>query len=375
MKTTINCEIDTKINTKEKPVKDSIEEIDRMKSSVESITKTLQVANTISKAELFVQLKIGKSILQEHKTKMEELSRAADDTRILTLVPSKDIQKFITSDDVAFGQIAETIVVKSIKHVADFNLKATSDKVPSYIHDACVTSRGEVIVVDYTNKRIKKLDHSYAVTEHVDVPGDNPEYICEVDSTEVAVTLHYSKKIQFILHQPLRLGRFFTAHAVCRGIDCYNKQLYICCGGYAQDEEGLPHIAVYSLAGILLRSYYEGLKLPLYIKVSDVSFLSEFGQKKIRTADSFDFHLQEMKFSSIDVPKGICWLGDDQLCVAGHISNNIVLISKDGNDERELLTEKDGIAKPLAVCFDKERSHLIVPLGGTDVIKVFKVNI
>lgn len=117
---------------------------------------------------------------------------------------------------------------------------------------------------DFINKRIKKLDHKHAIIEHLKMP-DYPVCLCEVDSKQLAVTLIHDKKVQFVFQQPLKLGKSFTVGDCCRGIDYYDGHFYICCGGQRDDGEGPGHIEVYNTNGDLLRSYYEGLNLPVRI--------------------------------------------------------------------------------------------------------------
>jgi hypothetical protein len=68
-----------------------------------------------------------------------------------------------------------------------------------------------------------------------------------------------------------------------------------------------------------------------------------------------------------------CRIGNGQLCIPGWESNNIVLISEDGEQNQELLTVKDGIMKPWSVLFNEKQSQLVVVFDNSYVIKVYRV--
>jgi hypothetical protein len=50
--------------------------------------------------------------------------------------------------------------------------------------------------------------------------------------------------------------------------------------------------------------------------------------------------------------------------LAGFKSNNVVVISPDGKQAKQLLGISDGIKGPCAICYDKDRNHLLVVNDG-----------
>lgn len=147
----------------------------------------------------------------------------------------------------------------------------------------------------------------------------------------------------------------------------------MCCGGQSEKGEGPGHIEIYSLHGVLMRSFGEGLDGPISIKGlnSENIFVADNLKINILTFDMSSQISSEMPITNIVQPVGFCRMGDRQLCIAG--STNIVLISVDGKQKQELLTERDCTREPRAVCFDEKKSRLIVSFDDWDVIKVFDV--
>lgn len=60
------------------------------------------------------------------------------------------------------------------------------------------------------------------------------------------------------------------------------------------------------------------------------------------------------------LPSGITVDNDGNVLVVGEKSSNMVIISNDGNQHREILTDEDGLRKPTAIFFDKQTSSLLV---------------
>jgi hypothetical protein len=261
-------------------------------------------------------------------------------------LPSNYFQRLLACD-ITFGRISECVVAKLKKKVGNFNVRLSSDKTTCGITDVCLTSRGNVIITDSDNSRIKVLNRSFALTGYLDLP-DNPYCLCVVDNKHIAVTLHNHMKVQLVSQDPLQLGKSFSVGDRCRGIDCYEGELYVCCGGNREKCESVDHIEVFDKDGNLLRYLGGDLNWPIYIKVSerDGMIVSDFGKSSmiiIKPSDSVNATLTVKELSD---PAGFCIIGDSQTCVAGCLSNNIVLQSEDGHQRQELLKEDDGIVRP-----------------------------
>ena len=59
-------------------------------------------------------------------------------------------------------------------------------------------------------------------------------------------------------------------------------------------------------------------------------------------------------------PRGISVDNDGNVYVVGYKSNNVVVISPDGQSHRQLLSSKDGLVNPCVLDFDKSTNRLLV---------------
>jgi len=67
----------------------------------------------------------------------------------------------------------------------------------------------------------------------------------------------------------------------------------------------------------------------------------------------------------------VCILDNGHVLVGGAQSNNVLQFDGDGRKVGELLKEEDGVKKPKSLCYDANRSRLVVIMDETDTIKVF----
>lgn len=92
----------------------------------------------------------------------------------------------------------------------------------------------------------------------------------------------------------------------------------------------------------------------------------------------YDFHGQvQWKFynSLVKKPYGITLDSYSNIYVAGSESNNIVVISPDGKQHKELIGASDGLLDPRAIYFDKAKNLLLVAnySGGAFLFEVYNI--
>jgi DNA-binding beta-propeller fold protein YncE len=59
-------------------------------------------------------------------------------------------------------------------------------------------------------------------------------------------------------------------------------------------------------------------------------------------------------------PCGISVDNDGNVFVVGYSSNNVVVISSDGQRHRQLLSNKDGLVNPTVLDYDRSTNNLLV---------------
>jgi hypothetical protein len=120
-------------------------------------------------------------------------------------------------------------ILWSILHLPDievgkcteFNLRIEDDKKLCWITDMGMCEDGCIVMSDYNNKRIKKINESFHVVSSLKV-RDNPFGICQVGTSLLAVTLINNRKVHFISQkETMELQQSFKVGDICRGI-AYN---------------------------------------------------------------------------------------------------------------------------------------------------------
>lgn len=375
MEQSLRDEVDYVFKEKLHSTNQCIAKFNNMSLLVEQRQKYLQDARKINDAELFVQMKNGKDNLSEIQF---DLSTESCESVLWTvrLLPGRMLDTLLKEEENVFGYITEFIDPKSIEHVGDFSVRLQSDKVSCYIGDFCFTENDCIFCADSVNKRVKKLDNTYVVREHLDMP-DIPFGICEVKNTRLAVTLLQQQKVQFVSQNPLTLLNSFSVGDCCRGIDCCNEEIYVCCGGLTEQGEGPGKIEVYDLYGQLLQTFDEYLGWPCNVKATGKNeiFVSNNDSGMVHKVNINDDNCSEVQGSTLTYASGFCRIGDHQLCIAGWNPSKIVLITDDGKTVQDFLTEDDGIVKPVAVavCCNDKTCRLVVSSPFSDLIKVFNV--
>ena len=71
-------------------------------------------------------------------------------------------------------------------------------------------------------------------------------------------------------------------------------------------------------------------------------------------------------------PYGISVDKDGNVYVVGHDSNNMVVISSDGQRHRQLLSNKDGLVNPTGLDYDRSTNNLLV-VNDSDTAFLFDV--
>ncbi|KAH3866957.1 hypothetical protein DPMN_030081 [Dreissena polymorpha] len=120
--------------------------------------------------------------------------------------------------------------VMTVKRKYEYYVSISSDRSqrkPCSIVGICNLPYGQVIVLDYTNYRLKLLDEQFNVTSCCDVLG-NPTDICQVTSNEVTVTSGYGVVMfMSVINWQLVNGRKFQLQHDALGIVHHQGSLYI----------------------------------------------------------------------------------------------------------------------------------------------------
>ncbi|XP_060564324.1 uncharacterized protein LOC132723588 [Ruditapes philippinarum] len=245
---------------------------------------------------------------------------------------------------------------------------------PSLCVKECESS-SFVFLADYSNHKIRCIDSDLKETESFNVEG-NIWGICEINKHEIAFTLSGLKKVQLISTDkgPV-LKRSFIANLHCRGIACFNEKIYVTGGGMKGEDKG--QLNVFDLEGQLLCicQDFQGIffSIPRSVVVNTEGIFITDEQNGVICLDLEAQRKWVCNNTLCKFPWGICFTPNGNLFVCGRDSNNIVIVSKDGEFLGELLNEHDGLSAPKAICFDKRNNCIIVSEYKKPQLKIFYI--
>lgn len=397
------------LDMSEKIIADGIDEdvnyLERTMTMTGDFVKQLESFKGDNECQHFVHIKVGKLMLNDAMYKLADMSQEANKEYIGFKINPK-IEVFFDSFDMlgTFSNVqmaAPTLVSshvmpdtlprspdtqsdteRSNSYVAnlfgEFDVKEKSDSYICSIYDICQLPNGRVIVTDFNNDKLKRLDPEYILLDSVQLPS-TPGGVCVISPDEVAVSLSTAKKIQIVsVGAELTLTRSFPVGNNCRGIVYMDGKLHVCCGAVYESDTGC--IEVYNNSGQLqhyiAHSQQRLATVPMCITASDDCL-----HLLVICYDSNDIHMLDMAGNVVNTfngkdcesPDGMCTDGRGNVFVCGYNSNTVLQLSPGQHNIEVILRETDEIKYPWAVYYDRKTSRLVVACYLRNEILVYEL--
>ena len=259
------------------------------------------------------------------------------------------------------------------------NVKLQSDAKDALISGSTFLSSGELVLCDRNNNKLKLLDKSLQMKESIDVPG-MPWDVAPVNQQQVIVTFPLEQYLQFIQVTPsLALGHKVDLGMKCYGVAVSRESIYI-----SLVDSGECKIGIYDVTGkqklmISPYNYKDGkllFKKNLYIDVyNEKIFVSDVDEKS-KTSTVYCLERNGNIMHSVSDPSFKLCLGisvdeNENLLVCDWKSHKVFLITRDGKEVREFLTEKDGLYYPYTTSFRRSDGTIVVTCEDRNDILVF----
>ena len=261
------------------------------------------------------------------------------------------------------------------------NIQVQSDAKDARITGSAFLPSGELVLCDSSNKKLKLLDKSLQMKKSIDVPG-RPWDVAPVDQHQVIVTFLLEKYLQFIQVTPsLALGHKVDLGMECWGVAVSRESIYI-----SLADSGECKIGIYDLTGkqklmISPHSCNDGtllFKQPYLIDVlndekifvSDIDYISN--TSTVYCLESNGNVLSTISNPSLKWCRGISVDENENLLVYDRLSHKVFLITRDGKEVREFLTEKDGLYMPYTTSFRRSDGTLVVGCGNDILVFTLK---
>lgn len=336
------------------------------KQTLERLRKT---GNT---ASIFVQTRLANKSLQE----TEEIERLLESMSLnhMYFLPNTSLGMLL-EDIQHVGEIVEDIPTYTGELHKIACVKASSEKSVCTISGVCSLDDGEIIVSDWQNKSLKRLDDNYTIVEDLELPGQ-PYDICTVDSSTIAVSLTKSKAIQFVsVEKAMTNTSSFSVGDACRGIAYSDGLLYVACGGWKIFGEGQGHVEVYTTSGVLQRKFGDHVSQPGHIDLAFSRLYVTDNKTGLVIMDTNGHILKSFFHRDMSNPLAVCAGPGNQLFLGGWSTHNVMLLSNEGHLLLTLLTQKNGLKDLHTLFFDSLRTRLIYTMRDTNKMKVFALNV
>lgn len=229
---------------------------------------------------------------------------------------------------------------------------------------ACLILDDRLVYIEWNNKGLflHRADGSFIDTMTV---KDEPFDLTPIDGNRVAVTYPFTNHFQ-IIDISLKKLQDIEFQEFCYGIKWYKERLYICVDG----------------GGILVATINGEIenKIPVDIEIStrldiegDKIYYTRTKTSTIYCCDLFGNQLWTFRDEHYQMPLSITSDGKGFLYIPWYDSNNVMVMSCDGKEHRELKGKTDGIERPRCLYYDKQRDLLLVCNDYSDESLLFNV--
>ncbi|XP_060585319.1 uncharacterized protein LOC132741210 isoform X4 [Ruditapes philippinarum] len=255
----------------------------------------------------------------------------------------------------------------SVKEKREINIRTYADSQDCNIKGSCILPLGEILLADYNNNNLKKLDDMYNVKCVCDLPG-MPYDVCYVGDN-VAVVSQFAGKLHFVdTKHSMTLDRSIDTDHTCHGLACHGDQIYVrdCYGSvYRYSTDGIKQQMIYSSRN--LYNIFNNTSISVSIDGSKLYLPCE---NELVTIDNNGNHWFILNNLDIVSSGGVCV--DDQGFVYVTDSNgNFLQISEDGRTILQVITNISGWKCALlrTLTFDR-RNKALIAAGYSDTIQL-----
>lgn len=326
----------------------------------------LDVSNG-NRAQQFIEYKKCQNIMKA----TDQISKDANTNvrlKVFGVSIDKRLEELLTNLDTLVS-VTETFKVKKTRNV-DVSVRADTDTCS--IFGTCVLTDGSVLLTDYFNNRLKRLDSSsLSVTDHC-LMEEGPTGVCYINDNEVVVA--QGRSLVFVALLPrLTPTRTLTLDHCCWYVAHSDNELFV--------TDSNKSMYVYDISGDLLRTvttddYGQNIfSRTHHVAVSDDGekvFIADF-DKGLITVDRHGRVLSTLTHSDVRGTQGVCPDGSGGLFLCGYLSHNVVHVGRGGNVLSEVVSESDGLTCPLSVTYDTMNNRLYVSQHHNNNLLMFEL--
>ncbi|XP_053385629.1 uncharacterized protein LOC123537752 [Mercenaria mercenaria] len=331
-------------------------DLDTLDTVISTTTTSEKKLSSKNEAQLFVNIKTSKVSIKECEALLSDMSKVRTNEE-LKFTLNQGLKK--TLDSLGCVVDAEEDI-KEYRATLYGKFKVGPQRCE--ITGICTMDDGTFVIGDWTHSKLKRLNESFTVEDHIQVDG-RPYSVCRTGTNEVATFLDGKNKIQFVsLGQRMELKTAFNIDSSEVGVsyDVLQGSLLICGGN---------QVSVYTKSGVLLQAYSkEETGDKMFVSAKQLAFntqnlymfVTDDSDGKIKALVKDGKTIWTFSDPKLQRPWGVCVLPGDIILASGLASNNVLQIDKDGRKIGELLGASEQLKYPYALAFDRKNSGLLI---------------
>ncbi|CAC5425669.1 unnamed protein product [Mytilus coruscus] len=378
-------EADTTWDREKSKLKGFISEIEEKKKKVKKIQDDLH-AGTIrtSKLQSFLWVHIIEQKVHQYRQYVEDVESNDEASEVDIQIKRNDETEKILSELKSLKTFGDVKVVKSDRtkrRVTSWNRRAqvksreqsnihnmtmniftkTKMNIGKYISDMICLTNERVLVVEEKGK-VNLLTSDGRLQKQLPI-SDKPFSVTQIDQDNIAITFPDRNDIKIFNMEAETVTKLITLDKSCMGLSFFNNSLAV---GLDKDEIRIINLEGNKLKSIQVknRSYLEYL-----VYCHDRVIYTDYEDKSVYCVDESGVQIWKYAQDLLG-PHGLCTDTYDNVIVADWRSQRIIIISKDGQYSKVLLSEEDGLQNQKCLWHNPKESYgFICDSSGRYLVK------
>ncbi|CAG2190550.1 unnamed protein product [Mytilus edulis] len=216
-----------------------------------------------------------------------------------------------------------------------------------YKRDMICLIDGRVIVVEWEGK-VNLLNSDCKLQKQLPIPGE-AWGVTQINEDTIAITYPRERAIKIFNMENETVTKVFQIEKRCYSLSFSNNSLTV---GLRKEE-----IRIIDLEGNTLKSIQVQSESNLYnlVYYDRRVIYSDSSGKAVYCVDESGKQIWQYKHD-LTVPRGLCIDTYGNIFVADCDAHRIIVISKDGQDSKVLISKEDGLENPKFICFKHNES-------------------
>lgn len=336
----------------------------RMRKLRESVNQSEKCIQTLIDSDRFDRISVEMSIANEISTFLSKIRtlgtiRVIVKPRTVTVQSVKD-DKAITNEPVQMASLDVGLQLST-------KVQAPKGKQGINVTGCAMSPTGQIYIADFSpSKRLLTVNSDGSFSKDVSFI-DTPVFdLTFIDSSIMAISTGSYRKIKIINTTNQNVLQNVTTSGNNYGITSAHGSLIFCVGN--------QNLQSFNLSDNSVDEIQSGkLKNNAYVCYNDGKlYHTSANGSSIICRDICGNTLWEFQAEQLKEPRGIAVDRNGKIYVVGEASNNLITISADGKQFKEMLTSNDELNKPTAVCCDN-RNDILVICNKSGLLFVYKI--